>query len=340
MKLKVLLTYFILSYGLFFYAYKFSQPDIQGLKDYEQYQLMYNGWNFNEVESPFNTRIISTYGIYLLNNLGVYYDNQVAISDKRLEKKVFFNALFFNYLSIVFTAWFVFLICHWHNSNFLISFTTGLLYFVSFGTFYFALNPLTEAFSILMATAIYFLYLKRSNWIFLLLLLAIIQREYIFFVFSLLALIELFKIKSLKQSKYQIMIFAACVVGFITYYILRNTFFYTPHHDEQLKVGSFITNLLNSSFPFWPYFKQTILIQNIVGFYLILVLHNKIKLSHFNLADFATIVLLMLQAIFISYIAILGNSAGRYFYTAIAVVLFFISKELIFLKSNWRYLEK
>ena len=69
MKLKVLLTYFILSYGLFFYAYKFSQPDIQGLKDYEQYQLMYNGWNFNEVESPFNTRIISTYGIYLLNNL-------------------------------------------------------------------------------------------------------------------------------------------------------------------------------------------------------------------------------------------------------------------------------
>ena len=106
--IKIGILYFILSYGLFYYAYKFSSPAVQGLKDYTEYVKLYKNWDYDNVSSPFNTRLVSSYGIYLLNKTGLFYQTDITFTNNQTEKSVFFNGLLFNYIFIVLTGVLIF----------------------------------------------------------------------------------------------------------------------------------------------------------------------------------------------------------------------------------------
>src|SRR3972149_2435924 len=89
----VIFLYFILSYPLFYYAYKFGSPDF-GNNDFYSYYHLYKNWDFREVESPFNTRLISSFFIFLFNKLGFFYNSQISYHNQGIDQRVFFNAIF------------------------------------------------------------------------------------------------------------------------------------------------------------------------------------------------------------------------------------------------------
>lgn len=323
--LLTLLSYFLLSYPMFYYAYKFGVPDFGNIDFYDYYHL-YKNWDFSKVRSPFNTRLVSSFFIYIFNKIGFFYNAEISYQHPGIDQKVFFNAIFFNYICLVFTAFTIYKMIVYFYKNKVFAWTIGLLVFLGFGSLFYSLNTLTESFSFLLFSLIYFLYLlKNKSWIFVLLIMAVIQREYIFFVIGLVSLIDLMV---REEKRYYFIVFISSILFFFIYYILRKTVFYTTAHSDQLNISKLIENLFNPQFPIGPYIRQSLLNQNILILYFSVIIYkflNKLNFNHINLLITLSFVL---QANFISFAAILGNSCGRYFYITLPILLYYFSEEI------------
>lgn len=330
--LIVIFLYAALSYPLFYYAYKFGSPDF-GNNDFYSYYHLYNNWDFKQVESPFNTRLISSFFIYLFNKIGFFYNAEINYHHPMIDQRVFFNALFFNYLSLVITAFIIYkTICKFFVNKFF-AFFSGTMTFLGFGALFYSLNTLTESFSILLFTLIFFAYQSRSYWIAPLLLLAVIQREYIFFIMGLVSIVHYFFYKS--EKKYFFSVFIFSVLGFGIYYILRKTVFFTPYFSSQLDFPNLFARILHPGFPIGEYIRQSFLNQNILLLYIFIILYKLVKKSAIDKLNLAIVLLLYLQAHFVSILAVLGNSCGRYFYITLPLLIFFIAKEIRPLLSSY-----
>jgi hypothetical protein len=328
-----LILYGLLTYPLFYYAYKFSSPEVGGLKDYFSYYFLYKDWNFSEVDSPFNQRVISSFFIYLFHKIGFSYETDIVYTTDFADKKIYFNAIFFNYLSFLASCLVIYKTVARSLNNTILAFSSGVLYALGFGTLFFNLNGLTESFSLLLAAVMFYYYLNKSHLILIPIILAVFQREYLFFVFGLIALMDyLFE----EKNKYYLQVLLYTVMAFVLYYILRKTFFYTPRYEAQLSVVDSLLNLFNPRFPLGDYIKQTFLIQNILFVYLLTLAYKKWNKWTINHIDFYKVLALFMQANFISLMAVLGNSTGRYFYLTMPIVIFMIAKEIkpIFIKLN------
>ena len=330
--LLTLLSYFLLSYPMFYYAYKFGVPDFGNIDFYDYYHL-YKNWDFSKVRSPFNTRLVSSFFIYLFNKIGFFYNAEISYHHPGIDQKVFFNAIFFNYISLVFTAFTIYKMIVYLYKNKVFAWTIGLLVFLGFGSLFYSINTLTESFSFLLFAVIYFLYLqKNKSWIFVLLMIAVIQREYIFLVLGLVSLIE-YIIK--ENKKYYLLIFISSILFFSIYYILRKTIFYTEDYSYQLNIYRLIENLFNPQFPIAPYIRQSLLNQNILILYLLIIFYKYLNKLNLNCINLLITIALILQSHFISFAAVLGNSCGRYFYITLPILLYFISEEIYPLIFNY-----
>lgn len=321
----IVFLYFLLSYPLFYYAYKFGSPDF-GNNDFYSYYHLYKNWDFDAVESPFNTRLISSFFIFLFNQIGFFYKTKISYYNIAIDQRVFFNAVFVNYLSLVMTAYVMYKMIYKFFLNKLFAFASGLLAFLGFGALFYSLNTLTESFSILLFALIYYSYQSRSNWIIPLLFLAVLQREYIFFITGLVSLVHYLFDKS--ERKYFISIFAYSILGFGIYYILRKTLFYTPYFSSQLDISNLFERLFNPGFPIGEYFRQSFLNQNIFLLYILILIYKIYNRLSFDKLNLFIVFLLYVQAHFVSIVAVLGNSCGRYFYITLPLIVFFIAQEV------------
>jgi hypothetical protein len=323
--LKALSVYFLLSYAFLYFAYKYFSPSIACV-DFFNYYPLYKNFDIKSVGTPFNTRLLNPLIVFVFNKLGIYYNTVISFQNPHIDQSVFFNALLVSYLAVVFTALTVYLTCYNYFKNKLFSFLVGLFYLLGGGTVVFCINPATDAFSVLLLALIFKSYTEKSKWIYLLLLLAVFQREYIFMVISLIAIIDFWFDK--KNLKKYLSVVVASVICFGIYMILRNTILYTPAHPEQLQYDQYISRLLFPEINFAEYIRQGLFTQNVLIAYLFVVIYKLIKTHTIVRKNSWIIFLLLLQINFICLIALLGNNIGRIFYMTTPILLFYLAIEV------------
>lgn len=321
----VFFVYALLVFPSFYFVYKFADP-IDIAHDFFQYYRLYNTWDWHNVNAPFNMRLISSFLVFLSGKAGIYYETASAFDKYTgfgFDKSVYFNALFVNYLAVVATSSTLFLITWQHRASILLAFTSGLVYILGFGTIFYELMPCTDAFSTLLFTVLMYFYLKKSKFVFALIVMLIFQREYILMALALITFIDLV----VTRNKYYRHVLLAAVIAFGIYFVLRKTVFYTPALSFQVSGHSLITSLFATNFPFLTFVKQTILTLNIFLLYVFIISFKRHKKMRINLKALVKILLLLLQIVVISFAAALGNNTGRYFYMMSPFVIFYLAQE-------------
>jgi hypothetical protein len=315
-----------LAFPLFYFVYKFGDPEPLA-HDFFQYYRLYKNWDLEHVQAPFNMRVLGSYIVHLFNLSGFSYDTEIVFDkykDWGFEKSVYFNAVFFNFLCVSATCVQVYYLLKRQLGEQLISFMGAIFYLLGFGTIFYELMPLTDAFSVLLFSIVLHLYLNENYRCLLILPLFILQREYILAAMTLYALMDF--VKTGKRF-----FLYACLVSFVSfavYYWLRKTWFYTPALDAQSSPAHMMENLMTLHFPLAEFIRQTAMTLNLFFIYLAVVIYKKINslnISGFNL--FKSL-MLFLQAIFLSIAGGHGNNAGRYYYLVVPIVIFFLVKEL------------
>lgn len=317
------ILYALLAFPSFYFVYKFGNP-LYGTNDFFSYYQLYQNWDIQAVEAPFNMRLLSSFFVFIFNKIGFYYETAAAFDQFKLSKQVFFNAVLLNYVWIITTCVVICQTVQKYLHQPLISFFSGLLYLLGFGTLFYEMMPITDALSVLLFAIIFRLYLAQSYLIIGPLVLLILQREYVFLALGLITVLDFLKLK----SNYYLHVLVACVLCFLTYYTLRKTLFFTPRFDYQASPTYFIENVFTLKFPLWPYIKQVCMTLNITLIYLLIIGYKKMKKMSIDTYNFLKITLLFLQINVISFVAAFGNNTGRYFYILIPLVIFQLVKEV------------
>jgi len=315
----------LLGYPLFYYAYKYGTPAFGGL-DVLSYYKLYDGWQFSKVDSPFNQRIISSYAVYLLHETGLTYPTDTAIKAFGLDPSVYFCALLFNFLCVVASCLVIYRTVEKQlNAGPLFSFLAGLLFLLGFGTLCFLVSALTDALSVLLVALLFKSFLEKSWWQAPLLLLAAFQREYIFFVFGLIAAMHWLFQK--QERRYYLLVLAGNIGGFLVYFICRKTIFYTPRFTHQIDFGQFLSNIAISIQDVGAYFRQTFLIQNLVFIYLGVCAYKYVSKLPVTRLHLFIVFALLIEVVALSLLVRLGNNTGRYFYMTAPIVIYYLALE-------------
>lgn len=325
--------YILLSYILLYYSYKFYSPDFGGTDFYHYYKL-YTNLSISETEAPFNMRLISPFFVFLLNKTGLFYHTFIHYHNINIQQQVFFNAIFLNWIASVITAVLIFhYLQNKFPSNFLLNFTSGLIYLFSFGTILFCINPNTDGFSIMLISIYYIQYKKKSWWVYLLYPVLLFQREFAFIIFALIAFFDSFICK--KQDKYYLLQLLLNVAFFLSYYILRKTIFYTSMYSNQITESQFVHNLFNIPLNWSDFIKQAFLTQNIFIFYLFLLLINFKERWQSNKISIFILLVFIIVTFIISRIAVANNNMGRFLhmFSPILIIEILYPEMLFFIKK-------
>jgi hypothetical protein len=322
----LLFLFTALGYPLFYYAYKYGTPEFGGL-DVLSYYKLYTDWDFAAVDSPFNQRIISSYITFLLHKTGIHYSTETAMQGFGLDPQVYFCALLFNFACVTATCVVIYRIVEKHLlASPLFSFACGMLFLLGFGTLSFLLTALTDAFSVLLVALIFKYFLERSWWQLPFLLLAVFQREYIFFVFGLIAAMHWLFQKN--DRKYYLMVLAASIGFFLVYFICRKTLFFTPRFNHQIAFDQFFANIAVSIQDFGAYIRQTFLVQNLLFLYFAIAAYKRFSGQGIVRLHLLIVFVLLAEAIVLSLLIRLGNNTGRYFYMTAPIIIFYLAMEL------------
>lgn len=321
----VLFVLLMLSYPLFYFSYKYTLPDMGGA-DYFHYLHLYESWDVEHTEAPFNMRIVGSYGTHLFNKVGLHYDTETVFATvhPELSQQTFFNALFFNYLCVLMSAFVVFQTAKARLNNGLLAFIGSLGFLLGFGTIFFLLKPANDACGVLLIAIGFHFYLRRSAWVYPILLLCVFQREYALMVFGMLAAVDYF----FERHRYFVAVLLASIASFGLYYILRKTVFYSPLHDGQTKPGFFLQSLLHPEIAWGPFIKQLALSCNLLWLYVAVVVYKMWNGIAFNKRFLTLVLVLFVQVIFMSIAAGFGNNTGRIFYFTAPILIYFLMHEL------------
>jgi len=323
----VWIFYFLMCYPLFYFSYKYSLFDFGGT-DFVDYYYLYKDWDFEKVRCPFNMRIISSFLIHLFYLIGFKYDTEnvfMLIHQDRYDNQVFFNAILVNFIGVFFTCIMIYKTVYSQQKNFYLALLSGILYLLGFGTLIFSFKPLSESIGILIFAIAFYFYIKRSAYVYLLLLISVFQREYILFAIGIMSFIEYF----FKKDKFYLKVLVASIVFFGFYYYLRMTVFYTPDFVSQIDIKLLLKqNLSFQNFKFGEFFRQSFLISNLFIFYLVILFINRLKEISINYINFIIVLNWFLFTVIMSIVAHFGNNAGRYFYYTSPALIYFISCEL------------
>ena len=321
----VLFVLLMLSYPLFYFSYKYTLPDMGGA-DYFHYLHLYENWDVEHTEAPFNMRIVGSYGTHLFNEAGLHYDTETVFATvhPELSQQTFFNALFFNYLCVLLSAFVMFHAAKARLKNSLLAFIGSLVFLLGFGTVFFLLKPANDACGVLLIAIGFHYYLKKSAWVYPILLLCVFQREYALMVFGMLAAVDYF----FERHRYFVAVLLASIASFGLYYILRKTVFYSPLHDGQTKPGFFLQSLLHPEIAWGPFIKQLALSCNLLWLYVAVVVYKMCNGIAFNKRFLTLVLVLFVQVIFMSIAAGFGNNTGRIFYFTAPILIYFLMHEL------------
>lgn len=323
--LCLFVIYSLLAFPSFYFVYKFGDPTTIA-HDFFQYYRLYSNWDWSNVNAPFNMRLISSFLVFLFNKIGLHYETATAFDhyiSYGFDKNVFFNALLFNYLTVVSTSTLIYIMVYKHFNNHALSFGAGTIYLLGFGTIFYELSPLTDAFAVLLFAVILYQYLLRSSWVYLTLLFAIFQREYILMAMPLIALLDYYK----TRQNYFLKVMVLSTVSFLCFFLLRKTFFYTPALNYQTSPQFLLQAVTHINIPLVPFFKQMLLSLNVFIIYFMVIIYKRKNNLIFDKLTVFKLALLFIQVIILGF-AVLGNNAGRCFYMLMPFIIFELAKEI------------
>ena len=326
--LVVFVIYVLVAYPMFYYSYKYFDPTI-AIVDYIDYYPAYKDFDLSAVESPFNTRLISPYLVHLFYSSGLHYDTEISFQHPELEPEVLFSALTVSFLAVVLTCFFVYLTVReaWQNSFYAMA--MGALYLLGFFTLAIELAPITDGFAVFMFALGFYLYQRKSPWIFLVLAALVVQREFVLIIFGILSAVAIIREKRLNLRDYDTWVLFFSIACFLSYFALRKTVFYTPTYDHQINIGAYVDSLLTTRFDVIPYLKQTFLTQNLLFIYLMVLAYKMVKRLAIDYYDLLVITGVFIASILISFAVVLGNSTGRYFYIVAPALIYYLAKETL-----------
>lgn len=319
----VTFLYILLAFPLFYFVYKYGSPYL-GMIDFFDYYKLYDNLDFRSADSPLNMRLVSSFIVYCLSKTGLIYNTMTHIDDAPFSKVIYFNAIFVNYACVVLTCSIIFNIVYKHKNSLVMCFLAGLLFLLGFGTIFYELMPLADAMAItLFAWALQYYY-KKSWQIIIPLILLILQREYIFLAFGLIALLDYWKFR----NKYYLYCLLLNIVCFAIYILLRKLIFETPRYSHHTNVEFMLGSFTKENFPLIPFIRQTFMTMNVFFIYVIIVIYKKIIKLRINRFEFNKSLFLLGQIIVLTFLLSLGNNAGRYFYMLIPLIIVNIIEEL------------
>lgn len=319
-----MLIYTLLAFPIFYFVYKFGVL-LGGYDDAKSYLKLFDDLGSKEVPTPFNMRLLSATCIHLLQKTGMIYNTECAIDMYTfVNKRIFFNNIFFNFICISLTSFSLFLIFVKLNFSKFLSFFVGVLFLLGFGTVFYLMMPGVDSLSVLIFTWVVYFYIQKSYWIIPLFLMLIFQREYYFLVFMVITPMDFFKYQ---KDKYYLRVFFIAVFSFIIYYILRKTFFYTDHWNFQTSPKYLITSFFKFDFPIVSLIRQSLMTMNIYFVYLLILLYKKHKGLSINTHFLNISIIILLEITALSF-ATFGNNNGRYFCLDIPLILYYIIFEL------------
>jgi len=231
------------SYGMLYYAYKFYVPWWGG-NDFARYYAMYRTpLDFSVAEAPFVFRQLSALLTHAILELKLYYPTEIQFQDPQYDQRVFFAALLANYLCLVATAWLsgyaVEIITG--RRSLIFPLLAGVLCFLSFYGPFYVVTGMTEGLSWLMLIASFVAYLRHGTaLLFVLLALAVLQRETILIVFAIISACSLWLRP--EQRRFDARILGWTILCIVAYVLMRKL---APvaGYENQTQLGSAIETL-------------------------------------------------------------------------------------------------
>ena len=234
------------SYGLLYFSYKYLIP-WSGTNDFRRYYPMYVApLNFSVVPSPFVLRQVSAVLTHLVWKAHIYYPNQIWFNDPAYDQRVFFAALFTNWVCLVLTAFVVGIVAEemLGERSFLAAVIAGFLCLLSFHSQFVVISGITEGVSWLMFALAFLAYLRRVEWgLLLILVLAIVQREALIVAVACIAAFDLLRDRRMVPVRLRTVVYACiCLAGYVA---LRRR---VPGNNHQVHWAGILVSLKNVRF--------------------------------------------------------------------------------------------
>jgi len=328
-KIGFLILIILITYGSFYYSYKYSNPDL-GNNDYYNYKIMVEKpLDFNATHSPFIYRQFTTVFSSIILKTGLYYKTKIAYICNENEQRVYFSLLLSNYLGLICTN---FLIIYLSFYLYKIRSFFKIMFFVflnvtTFNYIYNGLGPLTEGWTYFFNLYLFYLYKKNSLYTFLFIILtSVIQKEIICLFYSCFTILYFFQhyfyYKKIDYTKLKFAFISTS--AFIFYIIMRKYIIIINGNENQLKISAWLNKLstLNTTFDF-QYFKQGFLTNGVIFIYILIYIwfKNKDKINIHTTILLCSLFLIYIFGIFTS----IGNNIGRIIasFTPILIVTLF-----------------
>ncbi len=330
MKSSWLYFFFVtFAFPLFYFVYKFGDPDIIA-HDFYHYYGLYQKFDVVHAKSPFNMRVVGAFFIFLIYKAGFYYDTQTRFDTyaNYMQEEVWFAAVFFNFLMVAGTAT---LISKLYTRFFepsskkwtMHALLAGCIYLLGYGTLFFDLMPTTEAFSTFLFTCLLWLFLKRSYLLLPVLSLCVFQREFLIVLMLVLALFYQDKV----GKSYYNYIAMSCGLLIITYFLIRRTWFYNPELHHQTSIVAMLEQMKSLGIDISVMIRQSLISLNLLLLYFIIIGYKYVNEHFFNKKEFHVVLIILLVSFMFTLAGGLGTNFGRLFYLASPLVACLLVKE-------------
>ena len=304
----------LLSYPLFYNAYKFYVPDLGGADFYQYYPMYLDPLSLENAKAPFVYRKLHALVTHAIHEAGIHYETRTALADPGISQRVFFAALLSNHIALLTAVLFVALTVQamhrWRAP--VLSTAAGLLLFLSFHVHFTVLTPISDGWGLALAAVGLFALTTRRLWLLAAVFaLAVFQRELLPAVFLAVCLGRL----AIGERPRAILGWGALLAGLaaVLYLLLRTVLLPVEGYGHQVDPAAMLDALLGPRLTSEVLF-QGFLSQNLIMLALALVLlrlgtgPRLDRRSGVLLMDIAMVVAVVVPASFATQI---GSAVGR-----------------------------
>lgn len=330
------LLFLFFAFPLFYFVYKFGDPD-QIAHDFYHYYGLYDQFDVVHTKPPFNMRFIGAFFIYLIHQLGIYYNTETRFDQYAhyMQEEVWFAAVFFNFLMVAATATLITKLYSRYytssnNYDLLHGVLAGLVYLLGYGTMFFDLMPVTEAFSTFLFVVMLWFYHKHSYWLVPLLVVCVFQREFLLLLMVCMCLFY----QNKESTKYFKRIAIIACVLLLAYFFIRSRWFYNPELHHQTNIMAMFHQMQTLGVSATLMVKQSVISLNLFLIYLFVVGYKYFGNTPVYSKGFYTLIAMLGMAAVVTLAGGLGTNFGRMFYLATPLLACLLVKEAASLSNR------
>lgn len=236
--------FLVLSFGFFYFSYKYYVPDFGGSDFYSYYPMYLDPFNYHAARSSFVYRQLTALIVHLVWKSGLFYDTAISFSKEGYDKHVFFAAILTNYVALTLSA-----VLASRATDRLVKeksdawpILAGMLCFFGFFVQQAVLTGLTEGISWLLVAIGFLAYVKKALIpLCVVLCLSVIQRETIPFVFGVFAAVGL--VFGRNDRRFNTIVLVCSAAAFLAYVLMRSVLIPIPGAERQISPHAVLSSL-------------------------------------------------------------------------------------------------